>query len=238
MAATLYLLLPYTAYSVREIHHVFPAALLVWAIAAYRWPTVAGLFLGLAAGAVYYPILLFPLWFSFYWRRGAGRFALAFTIMLALVGFSLLVEGSLRPYLESVLRWPDWRAWDFSAQPAGEGLWTGLDLHVAYRVPLFIGYLALLLATTLWPASKNLAHLIALAAALTIGVQFWYANAGGTYVLWYLPLLVLMVTRPNLSERHAPLIDPATDWLARSRRWLWQHFLRRVHREEPITVGR
>jgi hypothetical protein len=236
-AALLYLLLPYTAYHVRELHHVFPAALLVGAVAAYRRPTVAGLLLGLAAGAVFFPLLLFPLWFSFYRRRGALRFTGAFTAMLAAVGACLWLDGSLRPYLHEAMSLPDWRAWDFSARPTAEGLWTGLDLHYAYRVPLFIAYLSLVIATAFWPAVKNLGHLIALSAALIIGVQFWYADAGGIYVLWYLPLLVLLALRPNLADRQPPAIDPATDRLHRVWRWAKQRLLPAV--PEPVgSTGR
>jgi hypothetical protein len=236
-AAVLFLLLPYTAYHIGEIYHIFPAALVLGAILAYRRPTCAGILLGLAAGTVYFPVLLFPLWFSFYWRRGAGRFAVAFCGVMAIIGLSLLLDGSLNVYLESILSRPDWRAWDFSAQPKGVGLWTGIELHYAYRVPFFIAYVALVLTTAFWPARKHFGHLIALTAALIIGVQFWYANAGGTYVLWYLPLLVLLTLRPTLTDRFAPEIDPAKDWLARSRRWVF-HQVERFLRAEPVPAGR
>ena len=36
--ATFYLVLPYTAYHVDQLHHVLPTALLVWTVAAYRRP--------------------------------------------------------------------------------------------------------------------------------------------------------------------------------------------------------
>jgi hypothetical protein len=62
---------------------------------------------------------------------------------------------------------------------------------------------------------KNLAHLIALSAAVMIGVQFWYADKGGQYVLWYMPLLLLMAFRPNLSDRLALPIVPERDWVTR-----------------------
>src|SRR5205085_10418867 len=77
-AATFYLLLPYTAIYIGQLHHVWPVTLIVWAIVAYRYPTTAGVLLGLAAGSVYFPALICPLWLSFYWKRGAGRFAGAF----------------------------------------------------------------------------------------------------------------------------------------------------------------
>jgi hypothetical protein len=218
-AAVLYLLLPYTAYHVKDIHHAFPAALLVLAIASYRWPITAGLLLGLAAAMMYFPLLLIPLWIGFYRRGGVGRFLLAFGLVVGVCGVYLLLDRSLHPEFYATLSLPDWRAWDLSARPTGEGLWTGLEVHYAYRVPLFIGYLALVVMTIFWPSPKNLAHLIALSAALILGVQFWYADAGGIYVLWYLPLMVLICIRPNLSERFAPTIDAEKDWLTRLRRW-------------------
>ena len=75
-AATLYLILPYTAQMTGRVDHALPAALLLWAVLNYRKPVLAGIFIGLAGGLLYYPLFLLPLWFSFYWRRGAGRFAI------------------------------------------------------------------------------------------------------------------------------------------------------------------
>jgi hypothetical protein len=49
--ATLYLLLPCTAYDVGKVNHVLPAALILWALVAYRRPQVAGGGIGLAGGA-------------------------------------------------------------------------------------------------------------------------------------------------------------------------------------------
>jgi hypothetical protein len=219
-AAVLYLLLPYTAYHVKDIHHAFPAALLVAAIACYRWPTIAGLLMGIAAAMVYFPLLLFPVWFGFYRRAGAGRFSAAFACVLLALAVYLFLDRSVHPELYAALSLPDWRAWDLSARPTGEGLWTGVEVHYAYRAPLFIAYLALVVASAFWPSPKNLAHLIALSAALILGVQFWYADAGGIYVLWYLPLLLLVYVRPNLSERFAPRIDPRSDWVTRLRQAL------------------
>ncbi|MDE2508844.1 MAG: hypothetical protein KGM43_16685, partial [Planctomycetota bacterium] len=38
-------------------------------------------------------------------------------------------------------------------------------------------------------------------AAILIASQFWYLEAGGTLVLLYLPLLVLIMFRPNLAAK-------------------------------------
>jgi hypothetical protein len=67
-----------------------------------------------------------------------------------------------------------------------------------------VAYVAFVLTTFFWPAPKNLAHVLALSAAALVGIQFWYTDQGGQYVLWYLPLLLLLVFRPNLSASQPP----------------------------------
>jgi hypothetical protein len=236
-AATFYLLLPYTALFVGQMQHVLPVALLVWAVAAYRRPVLAGIFLGLAAGGVggmYFPILVVPLWISFYWRRGAGRFTaavvLAAAVTLATSGFILWMQGDLAGSLKSTLALADWQAWK---APTSESIWQGI--HWAYRIPVFIAYSAFVITTAFWPAPKNLAHVLALSAAVLIGVQFWYADQGGVYVLWYLPLLLLLAFRPNLSDRRPPVIVPENDWLAALGRRLGRLAFQLVKFPEPTA---
>jgi hypothetical protein len=57
-------------------------------------------------------------------------------------------------------------------------------------------------------------------AAVLIGVQFWYADRGGLYVLWYAPLLVLVVLRPSLSDLEPSVPRPLPAFLGRAGRWL------------------
>jgi hypothetical protein len=232
-AATCYLLLPYTALFVGQAHHVLPSALLVWAVVFYRRPVWAGVFLGLAAGAAYFPLLVFPLWLGFYWRRGAGRFAGAFVLAvglsLAVVGLQLWLQGDLAASLRAAFD-PDWQAWK---APRTEGFWQGI--HWAYRFPVFIAYLAFVLGTAFWPAPKNLAHVLALSAAVVIGIQFWYADQGGVYVLWYLPLLLLLAFRPNLADRRPPPLAPEGDWLTAAGRWIGRRTLRLLTTPEPLA---
>ncbi|HLJ11547.1 MAG TPA: hypothetical protein VKU82_10170, partial [Planctomycetaceae bacterium] len=75
--ATLYMLMPCTAYDVGKTNHVLPAALIVWAIWAYRRPLVSGTLLGLACAMLFFPVFLLPLWAAFYGRRGGLRFGTA-----------------------------------------------------------------------------------------------------------------------------------------------------------------
>jgi hypothetical protein len=203
--ATLYLLLPYTAYHVGQFHLVWPAAFVTWAVFCYRRPLLSGWLLGLAAGSTFVTILLFPLWLGFYMRRGAGRFAasfgIAFALSVGILAIMLWSDGWLASGLtaKNVAEWLPWK------RSAAESLWTGV--HAAYRLPIFVLFVGFLGVITVWPSPKNLSHLVALSAAVLIGVQFWHADRGGVYVLWYLPLVLMMVFRPNLTGHEPPPIE-------------------------------
>ncbi len=207
-AATLYALVPYTAYNIGQVHHVWPAAFLVWALFCYRRPTVAGWLLGLAAGTSVFPALLFPLWFGFFSNRGAVRFGIAFlTATVVSVGVTAVVLwiDPSGQNLSTALHLTDWKPWTV---PNTESIWTGT--HWAYRLPVFVLFVGFLGVVTVWPNPKNLSHLLAQSVAILIGVQFWHADRGGLYVLWYLPLLLLMVFRPNLTAAEPPPVVPGS----------------------------
>jgi hypothetical protein len=233
-AATLYLLLPYISFHVAQVHHVWPTALLLWALVAYRKPTVAGLLLGAAAGTLFFPALTLPVWLSFYGRRNRIRFGAAFAIgacaCLALAAWFLWLDGQLATNVQQMLGLSDWQPWRV---PQEQSFWTGV--HWAYRIPIFLVYVIFVLGTALWPSPKNLAHLIALSASILIGVQFWYANRGGVYVLWYLPLMLLLVHRPNLSERLTPPDQDAEGLIERGIRTVGAGAGKLVRRLRPPT---
>lgn len=198
-AASLYLLLPYTAQMVGRVDHVLPAALIVWAVVSYRKPTVSGILLGLAAGAIYYPIFLLPLWMSFYWQRGLLRFLAGVASMLALLTASLMFTSSdLAAFLAQARQMFGWTT--FSAESL-EGFWSFNE--PAYRIPIIASFVVLCCSLALWPARKNLGTLLSCSAAVMLGTQFWHAPGGGVYLAWYLPLLLLTVFRPNLEDRVA-----------------------------------
>jgi hypothetical protein len=199
--ALLYLLLPYTAQLTGRVDHVLPAALLVWAVEAYRRPFVAGIFMGLAAGTIYYPMFLLPLWLSFYWQRGFMRFGLG--VLAALVAMAvglLLASDSPGMFLEQLKQMFGWPA---LSGKGTEGLWSFDLLDPVWRIPVVAAFFALSASFALWPAQKNLGTLISCSAAVMLGAQFWNPGSGGLFMGWYLPLMLLTVFRPNLEDRVA-----------------------------------
>ena len=196
-AASLYLMLPYASQMTGRVDHVIPAALIVWAIAAYRRPAVAGALIGLAGGLVFYPLFLLPLWLGFYWRRGAVRFVVGVVVALAVLVLLLAASsedlGSFWSQLQVMFG-----ATSFSVERV-DGFWVS----EAYLIPVAAGFLALSVGMGLWPAHKNLGTLLSCSAAILLSSQFLKTHQGGLYMAWYLPLLVLTIFRPNLEDRVA-----------------------------------
>ncbi|MFZ5828635.1 MAG: hypothetical protein ACOY3P_01035, partial [Planctomycetota bacterium] len=198
-AATLYLLMPYTAQWTNRVDHVVPAALLVWAVQSYRRPVVSGILIGLAAGVIYYPLFLLPLWCSFYWRRGLARFLIgSIGAMIVLVASLALTSTDWANFVGQLRLMFGWTA---LVPQETIGFWHYHEL--ALRVPVMAAFVIMCASLALWPAQKNLGTLLSCTAAVMLGVQFWHAQEGGIYMAWYLPLLILTIFRPNLEDRVA-----------------------------------
>ena len=219
-AATIYLLLPYTAQMTGHVDHVLPAALLLWAIVLYRRPALAGALIGLAMSVFYYPFFLLPLWLSFYWQRGVTRFVSGLLTALGLMVISLLfVSSDLHSFWAKIQ--PMFGLW--VPKTAGlSGVWA-LGWDPAYRLPVIVTCVILGGSMALWPAQKNLGTLLSCSAAIMIAIQFWHGHGfgGGMYLAWYMPLLLLTVFRPNLEDRVA-LTVLGEDWFTRRRARLAQ----------------
>ncbi len=198
-AATLYLLCFSTSQLTSQVDHVAPAALLVWSVAAYRRPMIAGILLGIAAGLIYYPLFLLPLWLGFYWRRGLVRFTLGVALSLGVLTASLAWSppemGSFAAQAQQMfgLRNP------LIVKPTG--FWIYYDQN--YRIPVMAVFGVVCLGLAIWPAQKNLGTLLSCSAAVMLATQFWHADQGGLWMGWYLPLLILTILRPNLEDRVA-----------------------------------
>jgi hypothetical protein len=202
-AATLYLLLPYTAMWTGSVTHALPGAMLVLAILMYRRPLLAGAMVGLAFGTIYYPIFLLPLWISFYWQRGLIRFLIGAAAMVGLLVLVLgLTASDTSMFMAGLQQMFGLR---IPAVDQLSGVWQ--FWKPVYRYPILAAYVGLCLSMALWPAQKNLGTLISYSAAVMLGTQFWHAHSGGGLALaWYLPLLLLTVFRPNLEDRTAPAV--------------------------------
>jgi hypothetical protein len=199
--AACYLVLPYSRIAVVDTGQLIPAALIAWAVLFYDDPRVTAILVGLAASWMPAAIGLVPLWAGFYRGRGARRFLSVSGSLLAACGGLAMAVGPLsgwaralgaRSLAEAGLL-PGIEA------PSAGSFWT--DVDPVFRLPVLVGYLALVSAFVFWPAEKNLAHLLALSAALVVASQFWYLDEGGTLVVLYMPLVLLMVFRPNLTSR-------------------------------------
>jgi hypothetical protein len=201
--ATLYLLLPYTSQLTGRVDHILPAALLVWAVASYRSPIIAGMFVGLAAGVIYYPAFLLPLWLSFYWERGARRFISGVLITVAILVAALaLTSDTSAMFLVRLRHMFGWRL------PTSEpmGFWTMNIVDQVYRLPVLAGFVMMCVGLFFWPAQKNLGTLMSCTGAVMLCTQFWHAHGGGLFVAWYLPLLLLTIFRTNLDDRVATAV--------------------------------
>lgn len=199
--ATCYLILPYTRIALVDSGQLIPAALIVAAVVFHKRMYVAAALLGLAGGWMPASLGLLPLWAAYYRGRGSWKFigvgvgcaalcgslALGFPVLSSWardLGARSLASAGLLPGVEA---------------PTRGSFWTAID--PVYRSPVLIGYLAFVVFTVFVPARKNLAELIALSAALIVASQFWYLDEGGTLVLLYLPLVLMVVFRPNLTIR-------------------------------------
>lgn len=207
--ATIYMMLPYTVIFTGDVLHTIPAALLIWALVLYRVPLASGMFVGLATGVSYYPLFLLVLWISYYWERGWRSFLVGFFFSI-----SLCIGGLFFTSADSVDFARQLRAmfafW-FPLMESLEGIWE-LGISRVWRLPLLIAFVALSVSFAFWPTQKNIGTLIAYSAALMAAVQFWHGFGGGLYVAWYLPLVLLVMFRPNVAGRVA-----TTEVIARDR---------------------
>lgn len=198
--STLYLLLPCTAYEVGRVNHVLPSALIVWSFAAYRRAWLTGALMGLACGTLFFPVFLLPIWIAFYGRNGGLKFCLSVAgITGLLVGSIWVTHGSLIGNTE--FGFFDWTRLRFSDTETS-GFWSVYP--AAYRIPTFVCFLILVTLLALSPGRKNLGNLMAHTTAIIVATQFWYPQQGSVYVLWYLPMLLMVVFRTQMLHSVAP----------------------------------
>ena len=199
-AATIYLILPYTAIFMGHAMHGLPAALMVWAIAFLKRPFLAGILIGLAIGVSYYPLFLLALWISFYWEKGKWPFIYGVLISLAICAAGLLfTSASFGQFLSPLQR----MLGAFTPLMNNlAGIW-GLGWDYSFRLPLLAAFIAFSASFAFWPIRKNIGTLISCTAAVMVALQFWHGFGGGTYLAYYIPLAILIFLRPNVDGRDA-----------------------------------
>lgn len=201
--ALLYLLLPCTAVYAHQLSHILPAACLIWAIASYRNPVVAGVLLGLASGTLFFAVFLLPVWAVFYGRRGSVKFAVSVMGVAALlVTTLLLISGDASSFsnkLVTTTNWSVYRLLDDTSTAYDDAL---SQLYI--RIPMAAIFFVMLTAMTVLPRPRNLENLLSNSTSLVVAAQLWYPDDIGRYVLWYLPLLLLIIFRPRLDRLVPP----------------------------------
>lgn len=216
--ATCYMILPYTRIAIVDSGQLISSALIVGAFVFYQRPMIAGLLLGLAGGWIPACLGLLPLWARFYWNRGMRAFLIvAIAVVLGCVAISRIVPDiavwaralGARNLTEAGLRITLGRVelHQIVGSPSGS-FWTEID--PSYRLPVLIAYIAFVVLTVFLPARKELGEMIALSASLLVASQFWYLDAGGTLVMLYLPLVLLLVFRPHLIPKRPIPISSRT----------------------------
>ena len=203
-AATLYLLLPYTAQLTGRVDHVLPRAVGLGrgrlSPAVDRWNAdgvgdgrdlLSGVFVAVVAG-----LLL---------AAGvAAVFAGSRDTLAALVARWSLFR---QIWLRSGRRCKQMFGWTSLSIAGPQGFWNfdmhrpGLSLPGAGRV---FGVLRQLGAVA---GSEEPGHADELfGGGDDRATQFWHPRGGGLYMAWYLPLVLLTIFRPNLEDRVALLV--------------------------------
>ena len=93
-----------------------------------------------------------------------------------------------------------------------------------------------MLTLFVWPPVRTLGHAVALSAAVLIGIQFWYAERGGMYVLWYLPLLIVMTLRPTAADLEPPTAN-GPGWTGRMLKSGWWKVRRGSNDTNPPVLA-
>jgi len=199
-AASIYLMLPYTAMFTGHVIHTLPAALILWAVIAFRRPMISGILIGLATGVAYYPVFLLPLWLSFYWERGVRKFlfGMMFAITVCVSGLLFTSVGGSGFLIQLRSMFGFWQP----VMEGLEGIWA-LGWSSMWRMPILVAFVAFCVSFVAWPSEKNIGTLVSYSAAVMVAVQFWHGFGGGLIMAWYLPLLLITIFRPNLAGRVA-----------------------------------
>ena len=119
-----------------------------------------------------------------------------------LVTTLLLISGDASSFsnkLVTTTNWSVYRLLDDTSTAYDDAL---SQLYI--RIPMAAIFFVMLTAMTVLPRPRNLENLLSNSTSLVVAAQLWYPDDIGRYVLWYLPLLLLIIFRPRLDRLIPP----------------------------------
>jgi len=201
---------PLLIHSLNRVSHLMPAVFVLCALALMSRPVCAGVLMGLGACTAYFPAFALPLWFGWYFRRDRKQ-AIRFAVAVSLVGITALaaVWAFTEPLADHSPLECFWRSVVIQQEGAeSSARWhAGFWAHVPWEVrlwtqrPLIFLYFLACAALAFVPRIHNARQLVALNAALFLGVHLWKSHLGGSYAAWYLGLFLVAALWPRNKDK-------------------------------------
>jgi hypothetical protein len=189
---------PFTQYTASaNSNDAIMAALLVWGFWAATYPTGRGTFVGLASWSKLGALILLPLWLTYPDRkaRSSIRFTLAFVLVtLASFWFVFRSDGPIhevRLFYERTFQVQAERSSPFSLWDWGGYGAAGLPDLGRFQRMLQVGVVVVAMVVALVPRRKSPLQLAAYSAVLLMALQLALTHWIGTYVVWFLPFVLL-----------------------------------------------
>ena len=123
-------------------------------------------------------------------------------------GMVFLGESSLRLFFDSTLLNQEGSGGYGSSH---FGFWGQFQSLAFLKRLVLVLYLASCLLLGLWPRRLDLRGFLYLTAAVVLGTQLWKTHAGGIYMGWFVPFLVLAFLLPMRSSPAGQKATPAIE---------------------------
>lgn len=202
------------------ISHIAPSSVMLLALAFHKKPFLSGVLLASSVGLLFYPVFVFPAWFGWRiwrkdrpWRFAAGFLIAGLVIMMIILLFTHSPENqsAISLFLDSTLEHQEGvgmqeyggsRFGFWGTHPTLASFWQKpLFGEISLLKPTFILYALLCLGAFFYARGLSLAKFAGLTAGLTAAVQLWKTHAGGTYVEWFLPFLMIAIFCSGTNEQ-------------------------------------
>lgn len=211
------------------ISHIAPPAMVLLALLYLDRPVLSGVMLAGAVGVLFWPIFLFPVFFGWYvwqqredtWRFLAGFVGAGAAIGLMVIYFtgSIGDRGPLELLLTSTLEHQEgvgqleYGGSKFSfwgTHPALAAFWqTPIIGSTSIFKPSFILFAGLSGLAFFLARGRSRVQFALLIALVAAAIQLWKTHAGGTYVEWYLPFLLIGIFCARPAPEASAIPSPA-----------------------------